>query len=261
MPAHGPDDPLDIEPPDEGRIHGHQRRVHLADGSPKGRLRLDAAARMLQDVSDEDTTDAGFPPGEAWVVRRVDMAVHAFPTFREQVAVTTWCSGIGARWAERRVRIVTVDDDGRAIDGGGRVEAAVLWVHLDEQGRPARLPARFEPLYATAARGRKVRARLHHASRPPEGTATVAFPLRFTDFDMMEHVNNAVSWEPVEEALAARPGLRDPMRVSVEHPAPIDPGAAPEVAVVDVEGGFDLWIVVDGVACSTAQVRGSATSW
>lgn len=261
MPVDGPDDPLDIEPPAEGRIHGHQRRVHLADGSPKGRLRLDAAARMLQDVSDEDTTDAGFPAGEPWVVRRVQMAVHAFPSFREQVCVTTWCSGIGARWAERRVRIQCVDEaTGEAALGGGRVEAAVLWVHLDGQGRPARLPERFGPLYATAARGRKVRARLHHASRPPEGTPTTPFPLRFTDFDMMEHVNNAVSWEPVEEALAVRPELRAPLRVSLEHPAPIDPGATPEVAVVDVEGGFDLWIVVDGATCSTAQVRGSATS-
>lgn len=248
MPAEGLDDPLAIEPPPAGRVHGHRRRVHLADGSPRGRLRLDAAARMLQDVSDEDTTDAGFPPGEPWVVRRVEMAVHAFPSFRDQVAVTTWCSGIGARWAERRVRI-------EAVEGPGRVEAAALWVHLDAQGRPARLPERFEPLFAEAARGRKVRARLHHEARPPATAVTRPFPLRFCDFDMMEHVNNAVSWVPVEEELATRPGLRAPLRVSVEHPAPIDPGAEPEVAVADADGGFDLWVLVDGVAASTAQVR------
>jgi acyl-ACP thioesterase len=222
--------------------------VQLADGSPKGRLRLDAAARMLQDVSDEDTTDAGFPLSEPWVVRRVEMLVAEFPVFRQDVDVRTWCSGIGARWAERRVRV-------EAVEGPGLVDAAVLWVHLGAQGRPTRLPDGFESLYGTAARGRKVRARLHHEPRPPEGTATWSFPLRFTDFDMMDHVNNAVSWEPVEQALAERPGLRAPLRVSVEHPAPIDPGSEPEVAVVDVDGGFDLWILVDGVACSTARVR------
>lgn len=248
MPADAPDDPLAIEPPPEGRIHGHRRRVHLADGSPSGRLRLDAAARMLQDVSDEDTTEAGFPPGEAWVVRRAEMAVTAFPSFRDQVSVSTWCSGIGARWAERRVRI-------EAVEGEGRIEAAVLWVHLDESGRPARLPERFGPLYGTAARGRTVRARLRHDARPPAGTPTWSFPLRYCDFDMMRHVNNAVSWEPVEEAMAARPELRGPLRASVEHPAPIDAGAAPRVAVADVDGGFDLWILVDDVVCSTARVR------
>lgn len=242
------DDPLAIDPPERGRIHGHRRRVHLADGSPKGRLRVDAAARMLQDVSDEDTTDAGFPPGEPWVVRRAEMLVAEFPVFRQQVDVTTWCSGIGGRWAERRVRI-------EVVDGPGRIEAAVLWVHLDADGRPARLPDRFDDLYAEAARGRKVRARLHHDPRPPEGVGTSAFPLRFTDFDMMDHVNNAVSWEPVEQALAERPDLRAPLRVSVEHPAPIEEGSEPEVAVVEAGGGFDLWVLVDGVACSTAQVR------
>ncbi len=254
------DDPLEVDLPGTGRRHEHRRRVHLAEGSPRGRLRLDAVARMLQDVSDEDTTLAGFPPDEPWVVRRADVAVHAFPAFRDVVTVTTWCSGIGGRWAERRVRIVG--------DAGGRIEAAVLWVHLDERGRPARLPDGFDDLYGEAARGRRVRARLQHAPAPPsdgaEPDGTVrrwAFPLRFRDFDVMGHVNNAVSWEPVEDALADRPDLRAPLRVGVEHPAPIDAGSAPEVIVADVAGGpgappgLDLWIVVDGTTCTTARVR------
>ncbi len=243
------DDPLDIDPPESGRRWEHRRRVHLAEGTPKGRIRLDSLARMLQDVSDEDTTDAGFPPSAPWVVRRADLAVHEFPTFRDQVTVTTWCSGIGGRWAERRVRVVG--------DEGGRVEAAVLWVHLDERGRPARLPAAFHELYDEPAGGRKVRARLHHDSAPAADGVDerFAFPLRFTDFDLMGHVNNAVSWEPVEEALSRRTELRAPMRVSVEHPASIEPGEDPEVLVREVEGGFDLWIVVDDRTCSTAQVR------
>ncbi len=246
------DDPLDIDVPAVGRTYGHRRRVHLADGSPKGRTRLDALARMLQDVSDEDTTDAGFPADEPWVVRRVDMGVRAFPSFRDMVTVTTWCSGIGARWAERRVRIVG--------DAGGQVDAAVLWVHLDRDGRPARLPERFGGRYAEAAGGRKVRARLHHEARPDHVDACRPFPLRFCDFDMMGHVNNAVSWVPVEDALADRPELRAPLRVSVEHPMAIEMDAAPEVAVRDVvagdpASGFDLWISVDGRTCSTARVR------
>ena len=242
------DDPLTIEPPAEGRVYGHRRRVQLADGSPRGRLRLDAAARMLQDVSDEDTTDAGLAPGEPWVVRRAEVLVREFPVFRDEVELRTWCSGTGARWAERRVRL-------EGAGGRGRLDAAVLWVHLDEAGRPARLPEHFARLYGPAAGGRTVRARLHHDGAPPAGTPTTPFPLRFTDFDMMDHVNNAVSWEPVEEALAARPHLRAPLRASVEHPAPIDPGTSPEVAVVDVACGFDLWVLVDGVTCSTARVR------
>lgn len=240
------DDPLTIEPPTVGRIHSHRRRVHLADTSPKGRARLDALARMLQDVSDEDTTDAGFPPDEPWVVRRVDMGISSFPTFRDMATVSTWCSGIGGRWAERRVRIVG--------DTGGQVDAAVLWVHLDAQGRPARLPERFDDLYAEAAGGRKVRAKLHHDPAPPDAGAR-PFPLRLTDFDLMGHVNNAVSWIPVEEALVERRELRAPLRVTLEHPGPIDPDDEPRVAVDDVADGYDLWITVDGEARSSARVR------
>ena len=165
-------------------------------------------------------TSRGWCAGSTW-------ASAEFPTFRDTVTSTTWCSGIGGRWAERRVRIVG--------DRGGRVDAAVLWVHLDADGRPARLPDRFDGIYAVAAGGRTVRARLHHAPRP-DGLAGEPFPLRFCDFDVMAHVNNAVSWEPVEQALAARPGLRAPLRVSVEHPLPIEMDAAPEVAVVDRDG-------------------------
>ena len=241
------DDPLAIDPPSMGRVHRHQRRVQVADGSPRGRARLDALARMLQDVSDEDTTEAGFPGDEPWVVRRVDMGIRAFPTLRETVEVATWCSGVGGRWAERRVRI-------SGIDGPGRVDAAVLWVHLDAVGRPARLPERFTTTYAEAAGGRRVRARLQHGSRP-EGLPTEPFPLRVTDFDVLGHVNNAVSWEPVEEVLVARPELRAPLRVSVEHPRPIDRGAQPEVAVRHLDDGFDLWIDDDGGTCSSARVR------
>jgi acyl-ACP thioesterase len=185
------------------------------------------------------------------------MGVHEFPVFRSTVEVRTWCSGIGGRWAERRVRI-------EELDGPGRVDAAVLWVHLDEAGRPARLPDRFAATYAEAAGGRRVRARLQHGPRP-DGLPSEPFPLRVTDFDVMGHVNNAVSWEPVEAALAGRPALRGPLRVSVEHPRPIDRGACPEVVVRDASGGFDLWITDGSETCSTASVRqwaaapGSAT--
>lgn len=240
------EDPLRIDLPDDGRVHSHRRRVHLADTSPKGRARLDALARMLQDVSDEDTTDAGFPPDEPWVVRRVDMGIESFPAFRDMVTVSTWCSGIGGRWAERRVRIVG--------DAGGRVEAAVLWVHLDSSGRPARLPDRFDALYASAARGRKVRARLHH-DPAPDGAAATPFPLRKSDFDLMGHVNNAVSWIPVDDVLADDGDLQPPIRVTLEHPGPIDRGDDPVVVVDAHDDGFDLWITVEGGARSSAQVR------
>ena len=88
--------------PIDGRTFAGSRRVRLGDCSPGGRLRLDAAARYLQDLSDDDTRDAGLAQ-MTWVVRRTVIDVWQFPTYLEPLDMVTWCSGIGSRWAERRV--------------------------------------------------------------------------------------------------------------------------------------------------------------
>jgi acyl-ACP thioesterase len=184
--------------PAAGRVYQGQRRVRLGDASPGGRLRFDALVRYLQDVANDDTRDAGFDDVMGWVVRRTEIEVRQFPVYLEPIALSTWCSGVGGRWAERRVHVVG--------EGGGHVEAATLWVHLDpDTMRPKVLPESFHALFGPSALGRTVRARRQHAEAPEdEGlvTARHTFPLRFTDFDVLNHVNNAVYWEAVEEELA-----------------------------------------------------------
>ena len=118
--------------------------------------------------------------------------------YLEPLELATWCSGTGGRWAERRVQVTGGE--------GGHVEAATLWVHLDPQTmRPKALPESFHSLFGPSAQGRAVQARLLHADGPSSEAAVAArhpFPLRFTDFDVLDHVNNAVYWEAVEEELA-----------------------------------------------------------
>src|SRR3954470_20577383 len=108
------DDPLQLPPPARGRIYAGARRVRLGDASPGGRLRLDALARYLQDVSNDDTRDAGLDD-DGWVVRRTALQVDRVPVIGEELALQTFCSGTGARWAERRVQV--------RGDRGGAVEA------------------------------------------------------------------------------------------------------------------------------------------
>src|SRR6478672_9106154 len=97
-----PVDPLLIPVPVRGRRFVGHRTVRLADASPAGRLRLDAVARHLQDVADDDARDAGLGQDGTWVVRRTVVEVHRAPVFREALELTTFCSGVGSRWAERR---------------------------------------------------------------------------------------------------------------------------------------------------------------
>jgi acyl-ACP thioesterase len=48
------------------------------------------------------------------------------------------------------------------------------------------------------------------------------FPLRYTDIDLFDHMNNCVYWSVVEDYLCATPEmLKAPLRVIIEHEAPI----------------------------------------
>jgi acyl-ACP thioesterase len=238
--------------PATGRVYQGQRRVRLGDASPGGRLRFDALVRYLQDVANDDTREAGFDDVMGWVVRRTVIEVRQFPVYLEPIALSTWCSGVGGRWAERRVHVVG--------EGGGHVESATLWVHLDpETMRPRELPASFHALFGPSALGRTVRARLQHPDVPADEEAVNArhpFPLRFTDFDVLNHVNNAVYWEAVEEELARRRELRAPLRAELEHRAPIEPGADVEVAIIEAPGTAALWLRerASGVVFATATI-------
>jgi acyl-ACP thioesterase len=233
-------------PASGGRIYTGRRRVRLGDSSPGGRLRLDAAARYLQDVSNDDTDDAELGD-DAWVVRRTVVDVPAFPVLGEALALTTFCTGTGARWAERRVR----------IDGvrGGAIDAVSLWVHIDlASGRPTPLTARFHELYGPAAGGRTVRARLTHGD-PPAGVDQRQWSLRFTDFDVMGHMNNAAYWAVVEEELARRRDLRCPLRAEMEFRAAVEQGDEVHLVDDDAEGHLWLWLRrADGTVCASAHV-------
>ena len=233
--------------PNSGRTFAGGRRVRLGDCSPGGRLRLDASARYLQDLSDDDTRDAGFTQ-MTWVVRRTVIDVVRFPTYLEPLDMLTWCSGLGSRWAERRVDIISA--------GGGALSSATLWVHLDPMTlRPAPLTDQFEQVFALSAAGRSVSTRLSIGG-PPDGVELAEWPTRFVDFDVMEHLNNAVAFVVVEEVLASRRDLRAPLRVVVEYRTPIDRGVRLQHGGVDRAHGYDGWLVDERGDCPVAYQIG-----
>ncbi len=220
--------------------------MRLSDVTPGGRMRVDAVARFLQDVSNDDTRDAQLPDAMAWVVRRTVLVVRQAPVYDEELDLATWCGGVGGRWAERRVAI--------AGGVGAQVEAAVLWIHLDQAGRPRPLPEAFLRLYGEAAGGRKVGVRLTHPD-PPPGAAPRRWPLRLLDVDVLGHVNNAAYWTPVDEELARRRDLRAPLVAEAEYRAPVEPGDEVDLHVEDGPASVALWWCVGGEVRASLVVR------
>jgi acyl-ACP thioesterase len=221
-----------------GRRFSEEFLVRLGDADERGVLRLDAAARYLQDVATDDWSDADVESSDTWVVRRTTLRrvdERPWPRYLETVALTTWCGGTGAAWAERRTDV--------SLDGERVLEAVALWVPVDATGHPLRLRESFFGVYGEDARARRISGRV---SVPPmgDGATRRPWPLRAADLDMVGHVNNAAVWEALSEVVTA------PLaQVSVTHHGALE--REDDVELVSAPGV--VWLTVGG------EVRVSAT--
>lgn len=233
---------LDARP--DGRAVTRRRTVRLGDVDPKGTLRLDSIARYLQDVATDDVADSPLGDTFAWVVRRTLIEVRRPGVLDEELALTTFCSGTGRCWAERRTSIVGA--------GGASVEAVSLWVRIDpDSGRPSSLSGEFLELYGAAAGDRRVSSRLRLP--PPTDSVTIRpWAIRRVDIDPLNHVNNAAHWAALEEVTAE---LRCPRRgvAEIEFVVPIDLGSTVDLCVAPASeraartDPIGAWLVGDAV--------------
>jgi len=232
--------------PPVGRRFSDTRRVRLDEAGPDGLLRLDALACHLQDVATDDYLDAGFGDDRSWVLRRLLVAVRSPAAFDETLTLTTWCSGLGGRWAERSTQLRGAR--------GARIDAAALWVHVDPTtGLPRRLTPEFEAVFGPSATGRRVGATLLHPPVPTAAGAPHWVP-RWCDLDVLGHVNNAAYWTAMLEAVATR-GLRAPYRAGIEHRAPVSAGQVLDTPVtVSADGSVRMWFVNADELCASALV-------
>jgi acyl-ACP thioesterase len=214
--------------------------VRLGDVDPSGRLRLDAVARYLQDVASDDAADAGLD--RAWVARRTLIDVQQPAVLGERLELTTFCSGTGRSWAERRTSVVGT--------AGARIEAVSLWVQVDAaSGRPTPLDDVFDARYGEASGGRRVSSRLV-LPPPPDDVELRRWIVRAVDLDPLEHVNNASQWAILEEVLPAGRGAGV---AELEHILPIE-AWTPVDLHIDGDGATTwAWLVADGRVHTAAR--------
>jgi len=230
--------------PSAGRVYAARRIVRSTDVTPGGRLRLDALARYLQTVAEDDVAAAGLAEPVVWLVRRCELRIASLPAMAERVTLRTFCSGIGPRWAERTTMLARPD-------GQHLVQSTAVWAAVGSaDGRPVPLSADFTAIYGPSAAGRAASVRLSHPRPGRIGLAETGaapgapprdWPLRTADFDTAGHVNNAVHWEVVEDELAATGWL--PSVAELEYQRAIMPGCLPRLITARGQDQTTLWLM------------------
>lgn len=229
--------------PAQGRRFTQSRRVRLGDVNAANRLRLDAVACYLQDVAGDDVRDIGAEG--AWVLRRTALRITRLPRYGDDVELTTFCSGTGSRWAERRTTV--------AVDDTPAIDAVAIWVYVDRAGRPTRLEDWFFDHYGEAAGDRRVSGRLR-LPPPTDGLAARTWPVRATDFDLLGHMNNAAYWEAVEDELTTAVPDQVPVRAELEHRAAIEPDEPVDVRSSVEDESLSSWLTVQAEVRAAAHV-------
>ena len=231
--------------PARGRTFSSARAVRLSDMDARGRVRLDAVARYLQDVAIEDVEETGWGlPDHLWFIRRVRIDVLS-PFLRDRrVELVTWCSGLASVAAGRRWTLLG--------DAGGRIEVDSVWVHLGPDQRPRRLVG-FE-VYGEAAGDRRVTTKAELVS--PDDGVRMRWHLRTTDVDLHGHVNNAAYWQALEERLAEGvPDVTQPLCARLEYRRPLDLDDPVELVERSRDGRLELAFVTGEAVSAVARVE------
>jgi len=206
-------------------VFDRQWPLRPADVDRLGRLRMDAAVRHMQDIGQDQLREMGHNETHPlWIVRRTMVDLIRPIEFQDILRMRRWCSGTSNRWCEMRVRI-----DGRK---GGLVETEAFWINFSRETQgPARIADDFtEALLRTTDVNRlRWKAYLSPGSRQ-DAEEIREFPIRVSDIDLFDHVNNSVYWKVVEEFLDPFPELLEaPLRVTIEHDAAVAYGDKLEV--------------------------------
>lgn len=212
------------------------RRVRVSDCDEQGIARIDAIARYLQDIGFDDTNDIGVGDGGLWVARKVEIVFPQtanWPQRNDLVRLETFCGGVGSVCAQRMVNIFSAQEE---------IKASTIWVHIDENGRPKKVPSWLGKAYPEA---KKIKPpRLSKGSLDPKDRDKIEFFIRQSDFDVNGHVNNAVSFIALYE-VGQKFEAKRPMKVEVEYKAPISSTDNIELFAELNDHGFEAQLISD----------------
>lgn len=240
---------------DNGFLAGY--RVRFDEAGPDGRLRTSALLRYAQDVAWRHSEQLGFDRawyqarGLGWVVRGCELEVSAAIPIGHTLRVSTAVVGHRRIWARRMGAC-------HLSDGSPAATVTTDWVLLDARNRIVRIPADFGLAFANP----EVSSEIVRVAPPTDAAVAVTeLRVRPSDLDPLDHVNNAVYLDWLEEALeaagwrAATEGL--PRSYRLEYLASAARG---DSVSVDLHGAPEAWTGVIRRADGSELVRAQGAS-
>jgi acyl-ACP thioesterase len=200
--------------------------LRVADVDREGKLKFDAATRHIQDIGSDQLREMGYEETHPlWIVRRTMIDLIEPIEFKDMLRLRRWCSGTSNRWCDMRVRI-----DGRR---GGLIESEAFWININRETQgPARISDDFLSGLRRTTDVDRLRWKAYLTGESRENAVAVdTYPVRVSDIDIFDHMNNSVYWSVVEDYLASAPELKaKPLRVTIEHDLPVALGDQLEIA-------------------------------
>jgi acyl-ACP thioesterase len=242
-----------VASPEEPLVHEARYRVRFDEAGPDGLLRTSGLMRYAQDVAWQHSSALGFgrswylDRGLTWLVRSAELEVLAAIPMGVDVVARTQVVGQRRVWARRRGEF-------HAEDGSLVAWVHTDWVMIDGRGALIRIPEIFGEKFRIA----EAQGQINRVALPstPADMAQRSFAVRPHELDPMDHVNNAVYLDWLEEAVLAA-ALADgsgagldalPRRYRLEYAAAADAGMVlTDAAWRDAEGTWSYRLTaVDG---------------
>ncbi len=228
-------------------------RVRTGDIDQQMRLRLDAVARYLQDVANDNIEATDYSHSDPfWIVRRTVIDVIRPISWPATVTAQRWCGALSTRWTNMRVRLTAEHDTNRFNPEPrepGLIETEAFWINVNDQGMPSRISDDMLEMLSSMTDEHRLRWRSMNPDKAPAADE-VSIPdrvhvLRITDFDPFKHLNNAAYLEAVEDELVEHPDLADvPHRAVIEYLRPITPGVSITLRRVREADRLLVWMLI-----------------
>jgi acyl-CoA thioesterase FadM len=160
-----------------------------------GLLTPPAFVRYMQELAARDAEDAQLSGDGYWVVKRTVISFAVPVPVHTPLVLKTYGLGFTRITAQRGYEAYLVAEP----QAEPVIAARTLWVYVDPQGRPARLPQETAAIWLPDGPVAP-QPEVPFPSLPESNPAIAPAVVRFSDVDLARHLNNAATVEMLDDA-------------------------------------------------------------